>query len=482
MFSRGDIDKIRKRSMAFKSGEVDFKSQGPSMRDDQFVFLDQLKNRAKPTKLRSDDGYVLRMFFRLTHIPIFFLVCLLYAAHGAEVIPLVLFLAWEYAYRRRRIKPEKILYHFVQGTKDAIRYAEVSKRYVLKLKIKLKGDEWMPDKYGYYIVLQHGFSLCSYTMIPRGHGDEIELNIRHCTFIDKVLEEIASMQPSLDEKETEFTKKAWYNLGEDFFKVYGPFQSSDYSVTNTKRVAVLVQSTGSTVAESVVKFQRYRNYWEKVLVFAVGSDLMDYLPQMDENEKSHKPPKLDTKVFENTSIGGFKRDMAKYRWLMNRIEREIFFESACQPWADKGLFNRPAEMVRNGNKTYLARPKKKKAKYQESSDEYEKGINVSGLSSNERKKLLNSQPFYPNSVVLRNFDVKPKTRNEKDIVIFGLHRLQNELAEHILKNLMLNDFDIIVCSGLWGKFIRSILERDKYSRDSEVLIKRTRLHIELFDE
>ena len=46
--------------------------------------------------------------------------------------------------------------------------------------------------------------------------------------------------------------------------------------------------------------------------------------------------------------------------------------------------------------------------------------------------MLNSQPFYPNSIVLRNFDVKPKTRHEKDIVIFGLHRLQNELAEHIL--------------------------------------------------
>uniref|UniRef100_A0A7S0GTN1 Uncharacterized protein n=1 Tax=Amorphochlora amoebiformis TaxID=1561963 RepID=A0A7S0GTN1_9EUKA len=300
--------------------------------------------------------------------------------------------------------------------------------------------------------------MCSYTLIPKDGGKEIELNIRHCTFIDKVLDEIVARTAECDELEKMETGELWYDLGADFFQVYGPFASSDYTIANTRRVAVLVQSTGSTVSESVIKFQNLRRYWEKVIVVVVGSDLMDYQPEVPSRGR------LSSLVFENTNVVGFKRNEAKYRWVMNRIEREIFYRGR----------RRPCEIVRKSNgETYLTPPESKK-KWNHF---------TTGLSKSEKAKLLCSESaaLYPNSVIMRNFDIKEDVGSEHDIVVFGFQRLQTELAEHILKNLQMNDFDMIVCSGVWLQHIQTILEKDKNSVDPEIHLEKTKLHMELFD-
>uniref|UniRef100_A0A7S3YZH4 Uncharacterized protein n=1 Tax=Lotharella globosa TaxID=91324 RepID=A0A7S3YZH4_9EUKA len=412
--------------------------------------------------MRDDQHYWLRMIFRLTHVPVFAVTCLLYAAHASGVIPFILFLIWEYSYRRRQLQPMRILYHFVQGGSKEKRNVEPKERYILKLKIKL-GKKVVPDRYGYYVVLGHGFTMCPFTMIPRNGGREIELNIRHCTFIDKVLGEIAARTPEVCEAELHATGETWYDLGPDFFSVYGPFSSSDYTIANARRVAVLVQSTGSTVSESVIKFQNIRRYWNKVLVFAVGSDLMDYTPETD------KRSTLSSLVFENTNVGSFTRNQAKYRWMMNRIEREIFF--------DGGTRRKPAKIVlKSDHTTFLSR------KASNTSDPHH------GLSKEERDKMMNQQncgtskPLWPNSIHLRNFQMHEPERNDDDIVVIGLQRLGYELAEYVLKNLMLNDFDVIVCSGVWAAHIKKIIENDRFSSDPEVHLERTKLHIELFDD
>jgi len=65
--------------------------------------------------------------------------------------------------------------------------------------------------------------------------------------------------------------------------------------------------------------------------------------------------------------------------------------------------------------------------------------------------------------------------------VFGLQRIGERLAEHILKKLQLSDFDVIVCSSAWSNYIQSVLEKDKHSINPEVLLEKTRLHIESFE-
>jgi len=311
--------------------------------------------------------------------------------------------------------------------------------------------------------------LCSFTIIPRDGGREIELNIRHGTFVDKFLKEIASRTPEVDEAEQKITGEAWYDLGSDFFQIYGPFASSDYTIANANRVAVLVQTTGSVVAETVVKFQNIRHYWNKVIVFAVGSDLMDYEPELSPNGQSH------THIFENTDIDSFNREEAKFRWLMNRIDREINFSG--DPKAEARIIRRP-----DGG-TFLSRQSEERGPRRRLNTRplTPREVATSGLTKREKEKLLSKRPFWPNAVELRCQHPEEPVRLPSDIVVFGLQRISSKLAEHILKKLQLADFDVIVCSSAWAKEIHEILKRDKFSTDPEVHLEKTRLHVELFD-
>ncbi|GAB5358174.1 hypothetical protein AAMO2058_000436100 [Amorphochlora amoebiformis] len=300
---------------------------------------------------------------------------------------------YEWSYQRRRLRPVKILYNFTQGSHKQSRFINRKERYILNLKLKM-GKPVVPDRYGYYVVLQRGVSLCSYTMIPHSEGREIELNIRHCTFIDRFLDEIAALNPELDESEQAKTGETWYDLGNDFFNVYGPFASSDYTVANAKSVAVLVQ----------------------VLVFAVGSDLMDYHPEIGINYCNDLKAKAQI----------VRRDNNKGTYLSRKTSTR----------------RSPQRRMKTSNET-------------------------AGLTLTERRKLLRTHPIWPNSVELRqNTETglpEEPMRNESDIVVIGLQRVGEKLAEHVLKKLQLSGFDVIVCSGAWASHINRILERDQYS-------------------
>mmetsp|Transcript_11606 Transcript_11606/g.19118 ORF Transcript_11606/g.19118 Transcript_11606/m.19118 type:complete len:164 (+) Transcript_11606:1992-2483(+) len=113
-------------------------------------------------------------------------------------------------------------------------------------------------RYGYYVVLGRDTRVCSYTMVPAEGGSEIRLTIKHCTFIDSVLDQIAANENTVDVEELAKTGQTWYNLGRGFFKVYGPFMSCDHTIANAERVAVLVQTTGSVVSDTVISFQNIR--------------------------------------------------------------------------------------------------------------------------------------------------------------------------------------------------------------------------------
>jgi len=67
-------------------------------------------------------------------------------------------------------------------------------------------------------------------------------------------------------------------------------------------------------------------------------------------------------------------------------------------------------------------------------------------------------------------------------VVIGLHRIERKLASHILKQLQIHDYNIIVCSGAWASHIDSILLEDKYNADQQVPLQKLKLHLELFGD
>jgi len=73
-------------------------------------------------------------------------------------------------------------------------------------------------------------------------------------------------------------------------------------------------------------------------------------------------------------------------------------------------------------------------------------------------------------------------RNKDDIVVIGLHRIQRNLAEHILKQLQIYNYNILVCSGAWANHIHDILEDDKFDPVEEKPLEKVKLHLELFGD
>eukprot|EP00466_Bigelowiella_natans_P018749 jgi/Bigna1/83397/fgenesh1_pg.107_\ len=208
----------------------------------------------------------------------------------------------------------------------------------------------------------------------------VELDIRHCTFVDRLLPEFRKIAGGLQEDRS-IPGEVWLRLpydndvfidyyhfsihNLDFFHVYGPYASSDATIANAKRVAVLVQTTGSTVAESVISFQSRRKYWERVMIFPVGSDLMDYSPQLESLRRTdtmyvsvmvvmvmmvmslmmimgRKMRRLESLqiatdvIFENTGIAHYQQDSTKFQWITNRIQRGI---SIGIPYSDNYIDN-----------------------------------------------------------------------------------------------------------------------------------------------
>jgi len=282
---------------------------------------------------RKEKAYFTRWMFRWTHIPMFYIVAILYTIHAQDIFPIVIIIVWTYCYRSRVLPVEKILYTFSHRQNKCARFANIHDEYLLNLRIKL-ANSVVPDKYGYYVVLGRDTRVCSYTMVPAEGGSEIRLTIKHCTFIDSVLDQIAANENTVDVEELAKTGQTWYNLGRGFFKVYGPFMSCDHTIANAERVAVLVQTTGSVVSDTVISFQNIRKYWDKVVVFAVGSALMNY--DGDSNVKSSSvnnkgEQRQETTIFTNTDVQNWSSSEQKYKWIMNRIDREIAGDQTLLP-------------------------------------------------------------------------------------------------------------------------------------------------------
>mmetsp|Transcript_11958 Transcript_11958/g.24022 ORF Transcript_11958/g.24022 Transcript_11958/m.24022 type:complete len:763 (+) Transcript_11958:1151-3439(+) len=517
-----------------------------------------------PKGNRNEKAYATRWAFRWTHIPVFYLICILYTIHSSDIFPLVAMLIWSYTYRSRVLPVEKILYKFAHGDNDHARYANIHDKYLLNLRIKL-ANRVVPDKYGYYVVLGRDQRLCSYTMVPANEGSEIRLTIKHCTFIDSVLDQIAANENTVDIDELNETGQTWYNLGRNFFKVYGPFMSCDNTIANAKRVAVLVQTTGSVVSDTVISFQQIRNYWEKVLVFAVGSDLMNY------DGDNHEDTALtSTTVFAKTDIQNFRADQARYRWVMNRIDREISDTADHQSsgqgdldyaaWGagmgrgNRGTFAAAAAAAGGGGgggydglsrrrrrddpsssppplstnistaatsltttklnhhrvrpntnttNTYHAKQQQQQLQLQQQQQQHVSGVgrpSMVGLRKRKTTYKNNNQlgkyesqllyrpegsvegPFWPNSISFKGKIPKENERRPSDVVVIGLHRIERKLASHILKQLQIHDYNIIVCSGAWASHIDSILLEDKYNADQQVPLQKLKLHLELFGD
>jgi len=414
-------------------------------------------------KSRDDNkNYFLRMIFRLTHIPVFVATCILFSVHAAVILPMLLWLFWDFTYRRRVLPIRAALFQFVQqnkGREVPLRIPNERYRYNLRLRLQLDRGVVVPDKYGFYVILSRGAAHASYTIIPKRGGTEVELDIRHCTFVDRLLPEFRKIAGGLQEDRS-IPGEVWLRLPLDFFHVYGPYASSDATIANAKRVAVLVQTTGSTVAESVISFQSRRKYWERVMIFPVGSDLMDYSPQLEAGIATDV-------IFENTGIAHYQQDSTKFQWITNRIQRGI---SIGIPYSDNYIDN-------NCRRQSCRRP----SSYQRAS---------------ENRKKKDEHFFLPNSALIRQNDVccsipgeesyYPSRRGTSsmhsysDISIIALQRLNEAIADRILRELQLYGYDIIVCSGAWSENIKKILTRKKFLCDAKMQLNRSRLHVERF--
>ncbi|GAB5361514.1 hypothetical protein AAMO2058_000719600 [Amorphochlora amoebiformis] len=399
---------------------------------------------------RGEVGYISRWFFRFSHIPIFATICVVYAFHGSEVFPLIALVLWVFSYRARKLKVEKILYKFSHKKNEHARWADPNYKYLLKLRIKL-ANRRVPDTFGYYVVLGRSTQFCSYTMVPAEGGTEIRLTIKHCTFIDSCLSNIALNENKVDPEEKERTGEIWFNMGRSFFSVYGPYMSSDYTIANAKRVAVMVQTTGSVVSDTVINFQKIRKYWDRVIVFAVGSDLMNY-------DCGEEHAVQSTTVFTHSDVSHFDPKKAKFRWMLNRIDKFIALK------AQHGLDHHDQGMPTVHRMDTMS----------------------NDLKASQKDLIMHhpNETHWPNSVLF-NGDPPvdtPLTHNPNEIPVIGLHRIENKLAEHILRRLQEFNYDVIVCSGAWNYHIHNVLERDRYNPDRRSNLERLNLHLELFGE
>mmetsp|Transcript_22197 Transcript_22197/g.43174 ORF Transcript_22197/g.43174 Transcript_22197/m.43174 type:complete len:592 (+) Transcript_22197:90-1865(+) len=417
---------------------------------------------------RAEKGYLTRWLFRWTHIPVFYVVAIVYAMHALSIWPIIALIFWTFTYRAKLLHVEKIIYNFEHAQNRCARVANINNKYILNLRIKLS-NSMVPDKYGYYVVLGRDLRVCSYTMLPADQGMEVRLRIKHCTFVDAVIPQIAANENELDIVETNRTGQNWYNLGRNFFNVYGPFMSADHTIANAKKVAVMVQTTGSVVSDNIIYFQQIRNYWQKVLVFAVGSDLMNYA-----GDNIDQRITTETTVFENTDCGNFflAKGTDRFEWMRNRIDREIKDYTSSLKASKRSR-------SRRGTPTHQQKSHKSGSTRRRRTTGL-RAARRAGKRGPGRERGLHE--VWPNSLTFQQRVPREAQRDPSDVVVIGLHRIQRNLADHCLKMLQKHDFNIIVCSGAWANHIHAVLDSDKFDEKEETPLEKARLHLELFKD